>query len=59
MAQKFDCVMSAMCWWNVLLEDKHVSGNAADQWQQFLHQQHLSTSGQFNTRPHRSRDVPS
>jgi len=26
----------------VLLEDKHVSSNAADRWQQFLHQQHVS-----------------
>ena len=34
--------MSAMCWCTVLLEDKHVSSNAADRWQQFLHQQHVS-----------------
>jgi len=26
--------MSAMCWRTVLLEDKHVCGNAADRWQQ-------------------------
>jgi len=38
-AQKLDCVMSTMCWCIVLLEDKHISSNAADHWQQFLHQQ--------------------
>ena len=42
MAQKLDRVMSAMYWCIVLLEDKHISSNAADQWQQFLHQQHFS-----------------
>ena len=30
MAQKLDCVMSMMCWRIVLMEDKHVSSNAAD-----------------------------
>ena len=39
MAQKLDHVMSAMCWCIVLLKDKHVSSNAADHRQQFLHQQ--------------------
>jgi len=29
-AQKLDCVTSTMCWRIVLLEDKHVSSNAAD-----------------------------
>ena len=42
MAQKLDCVTSTMCWRIVLLEDKHVSCNAADRWQQLLHQQHVS-----------------
>jgi len=32
MAQKLDCVTSTMCWRIVLLEDKHVSINAADNW---------------------------
>jgi len=32
MAQKLDCVTSTMCWRIVLLEDKHVSSNAADRW---------------------------
>jgi len=42
-AQKLiDCVTSTMCWRIVLLEDKHVSSNAADRWQQLLHQQHVS-----------------
>jgi len=41
-AQKLDCVMSAMCCCIVLLEDKHISSDAADHWQQFLHQQHFS-----------------
>jgi len=31
-----------MCWCIVLLEDKHISSNAADYWQQFLHQQRFS-----------------
>jgi len=34
--------MNAMSWCIVLLEDKHISSNAADHWQQFLHQQHFS-----------------
>jgi len=34
--------MSAMCWRAVLLEDKYISSNAADHWQQFLHQQNFS-----------------
>jgi len=42
MTQKLDHVMSAMCWCIVLLEDKHVSSNAVDHWQQFLHQQYFS-----------------
>ena len=42
MAQKLDLVMSTMCLCIVLLEDRHISSNAADQWQQFLHQQHFS-----------------
>jgi len=32
-------------WWYgciVLLKDEHVSSNAADHWQQFLHQQDIS-----------------
>ena len=29
-AQKLDCVTSTMCWRIVLLEDQHVSSNAAD-----------------------------
>jgi len=33
------CVMSAMFWCTVLLEDKHVSSNAVDHCQQFLYQQ--------------------
>ena len=32
-----DHVMTAMCWCIVLLEDKHISSNAADHWQQLLH----------------------
>ena len=31
-AQKLDCVTSTMCWRIVLMEDKHVSSNAADRW---------------------------
>ena len=31
-AQKLDSVTSTMCWRIVLLEDKHVSINAADHW---------------------------
>jgi len=31
-----------MCWRIVLLEDKHVSSNAADRWLQLLRQQHVS-----------------
>jgi len=31
-----------MCWFIVLLEDKHIASNAADHWQQFLHQRHFS-----------------
>ena len=38
MAQKLDCVISAMCWYVVLLEDKYISSNAANNWQQFPHQ---------------------
>jgi len=41
MAQKLDCVMSAMCWYIVLLEDKYISSNAADHWQQFPHQRNF------------------
>jgi len=41
-AQKLDSVTSTMCWCIVLLEDKHVFSNAADHWQQFLHQQQFS-----------------
>jgi len=41
-AQKLDCVTSTMCWHIVLLEDKHISSNAADRWLQLLHQQHVS-----------------
>ena len=33
-AQKFACVMSTMCWRIVLPEDKQVSRNATDRWQQ-------------------------
>jgi len=36
-AQKLDHVTSTMCWCIVLMEDKHISSNAADHWQQFLH----------------------
>jgi len=32
MAQKLDSVTSTVCWHIVLLEDKHVSSNAADRW---------------------------
>jgi len=32
--------VSAMCRCTVLLEDEHVTSNVADNWQQFLHQQH-------------------
>jgi len=42
MAQKLYHVMNAMRWCIVLLENKYVSSNAADHWQQFLHQQHFS-----------------
>jgi len=42
MAQKLDHVMSSICWCIVLLEDKHISINAADHQQHFLHQQNLS-----------------
>jgi len=31
-----------MCWRIVLLENKHVSSNAADLWLRLLHQQHVS-----------------
>jgi len=41
-AQKLDCVMNTTCWCIVLLEHKHISSNAADRWQQFLHQRHFS-----------------
>jgi len=34
-------VISEMCWCIVLLKDT-ISSNAADRWQQFLHQQHFS-----------------
>ena len=50
--QKLNCVTSTMCWRIVLLEDKHVSSNAAGHWQQFLHQQHFSVilTVEFSTR---------
>jgi len=32
----------AMCWSIVLPEEKHISSNAVDHWQQFLHQNHGS-----------------
>ena len=35
--QKLDCVTSATCWCIVMVEDKHVSSNAAYYWQQLLH----------------------
>jgi len=38
--QEFDHVMSAMSCWNI-------SSNAADHWQQFLHQQHFSVIGLY------------
>ena len=44
-AQKLDSVMSTMCWRTVLLEDKHVSSNAADSLvaaSAVLRQQHVS-----------------
>jgi len=40
--QKLDCVTSVMCWCTVLLEDKYITSNAADHWQQFLYQQHVN-----------------
>ena len=42
MAQKLDCVASAMCWCIVLMEDKHICSNAVDCWYQILHLQHVS-----------------
>jgi len=39
--------MSAVCWCIVLQEDKHVSSDATEYWQQFLHQQHSSMPVDF------------
>jgi len=41
-AQKLDCVMSAMCWFIVLVEDKHVPSNVAYRWQQLLREPRVS-----------------
>ena len=41
-AQTFDRLMTTVFWRVVLLEDEHVSSNAANRWQQLLHQQHVS-----------------
>ena len=40
--QKLDRVMVVICWCMVLLEDNHIFGNATDQRQHFLQQQHFS-----------------